>query len=52
MQGPRLTVPHPRWCERAFVLYPLADVSPLRVAPEDLERVAGQVIERVPMVSP
>ena len=51
MDSPRLKLPHPRWRERAFVLYPLADVSPLRVAPEDLERVAGQVIERVPMAS-
>ena len=46
MQSPRLTLPHPRWRERAFVLVPLADVWPQRVGPEDLARVAGQAIER------
>jgi len=46
MHSPRLTLPHPRWRERAFVLYPLADVWPQRVGPEDLARVVGQVIER------
>lgn len=47
VQSPRLTVPHPRWQERAFVLLPLADVWPERVKPEDLTRVAGQGIERL-----
>lgn len=46
MHSPRLTLPHPRWRERAFVLVPLADVWPQRVGPEDLARVAGQAIER------
>jgi 2-amino-4-hydroxy-6-hydroxymethyldihydropteridine diphosphokinase len=41
-------LPHPRWRERAFVLFPLADVWPERVSPEDLMRVAGQGIERLP----
>jgi 2-amino-4-hydroxy-6-hydroxymethyldihydropteridine diphosphokinase len=45
--SPRLTVPHPRWRERAFVLFPLVDVWPERVSPEDLMRVAGQGIESV-----
>jgi 2-amino-4-hydroxy-6-hydroxymethyldihydropteridine diphosphokinase len=49
MHSPRLTVPHPRWRERAFVLVPLADVWPQRVGPEDLARVAGQAIERLPL---
>jgi len=44
--SPRLTLPHPRWHERAFVLYPLADVWPQRVNPEDLMRLAIQGIER------
>ena len=44
--SPRLTLPHPRWRERAFVLYPLADVWPQRVNPEDLTRLAIQGIER------
>lgn len=46
MHSPRLTLPHPRWRERAFVLFPLADVWPQRVGPEDLARVAGQAIGR------
>jgi 2-amino-4-hydroxy-6-hydroxymethyldihydropteridine diphosphokinase len=46
MHSPRLTLPHPRWRERAFVLFPLADVWPQRVGPEDFARVAGQAIER------
>ncbi|WP_291934362.1 2-amino-4-hydroxy-6-hydroxymethyldihydropteridine diphosphokinase [Limnohabitans sp.] len=46
MHSPRLTLPHPRWRERAFVLVPLADVWPQRVGPEDLARVSGQAIER------
>ena len=48
MHSPRLTLPHSRWSERAFVLYPLADVWPQRVSPQDLTRVAGQAIERLP----
>ena len=46
MQSPHLTLPHPRWRERAFVLVPLADVWQLRVSPEYLARVAGQAIQR------
>jgi 2-amino-4-hydroxy-6-hydroxymethyldihydropteridine diphosphokinase len=48
--SPRLTVPHPRWQERAFVLFPLADVWPEQVNPEDLALLSGQGIERLPMV--
>ena len=44
MHSPRLTLPHPRWRERAFVLFPLADLQPDWVSPEDLVRVAGQAI--------
>jgi 2-amino-4-hydroxy-6-hydroxymethyldihydropteridine diphosphokinase len=47
MHSPRLTLPHPRWRERAFVLYPLADVWPEQVTPADLSRVAGQGVERL-----
>jgi 2-amino-4-hydroxy-6-hydroxymethyldihydropteridine diphosphokinase len=49
IHSPRLTLPHPRWRERAFVLVPLADVWPQRVGPEDLARVAAQAIERLPL---
>jgi len=52
MHSPRLTLPHPRWHERAFVLVPLADVWPQRVGPEDLARVAGQAIECLPLECP
>jgi 2-amino-4-hydroxy-6-hydroxymethyldihydropteridine diphosphokinase len=50
--SPRLTLPHPRWQDRAFVLFPLADVWPERVHAEDLMRVAGQGIERLPDDAP
>jgi 2-amino-4-hydroxy-6-hydroxymethyldihydropteridine diphosphokinase len=52
MNSPRLTLPHPRWRERAFVLVPLADVWPQRVGLEDLARVADQAIERLPLECP
>jgi 2-amino-4-hydroxy-6-hydroxymethyldihydropteridine diphosphokinase len=52
MQSPHLTLPHPRWRERAFVLVPLAEVWPQRVGPGDLARVADQAIERLPLKCP
>jgi 2-amino-4-hydroxy-6-hydroxymethyldihydropteridine diphosphokinase len=45
MDSPRLTLPHPRMWERAFVLYPLADLAPEWVTPAHWARVAGQKIE-------
>ena len=47
VQSTRLTVPHPRMRERAFVLRPLADIAPHLVTPQDLARVAGQRVERL-----
>jgi 2-amino-4-hydroxy-6-hydroxymethyldihydropteridine diphosphokinase len=47
LQSPRLTVPHPRMWQRAFVLVPLAELAPNRVPPAALAAVAGQAIERV-----
>ena len=44
IQSPRLTVPHPRLYERAFVLLPLADVAPERVSEADLAAVQSQDI--------
>ncbi|NCT98865.1 MAG: 2-amino-4-hydroxy-6-hydroxymethyldihydropteridine diphosphokinase [Comamonadaceae bacterium] len=47
IDSPTLTLPHPRWRERAFVLLPLAEVAPHRVPAEALAAVAGQAIERL-----
>lgn len=42
---PGLSVPHPRWLERAFVLLPLAELLPQRVNATQLQAVAAQRIE-------
>lgn len=42
-----LVLPHPRWHERAFVVMPLAEISPERITQSQLEAVRGQSIERV-----
>jgi len=47
IESARLTLPHPRLHERAFVLWPLAEIAPERVSAAALERVAGQRIERL-----
>jgi len=47
IESDRLTLPHPRLHERAFVLWPLAEIAPERVSAAALERVAGQRIEKL-----
>jgi 2-amino-4-hydroxy-6-hydroxymethyldihydropteridine diphosphokinase len=47
IDGPTLTVPHPRMRERAFVLMPLAEIAPDRVDAAWLSAVSGQSIERL-----
>ena len=52
VSSPALTVPHPRMHQRAFVLVPLAEIAPALVSPQQLQAVAGQVIERLVEPSP
>jgi 2-amino-4-hydroxy-6-hydroxymethyldihydropteridine diphosphokinase len=47
IDSPSLTVPHPRWRERAFVLVPLAEIAPDRLPSGWQAGVAGQAIERL-----
>ena len=52
IDSPRLTVPHPRWRSRAFVLRPLADVAPERVSAQALQAVQDQPIHALEEPAP
>jgi 2-amino-4-hydroxy-6-hydroxymethyldihydropteridine diphosphokinase len=43
LDSPELTVPHPRWRERRFVLAPLAELAPDLVDAEAIAAAGGQV---------
>ena len=47
IDSPRLTVPHPRMWQRAFVLVPLAEIAPGLVSPVQLKAVASQAVTRI-----
>jgi 2-amino-4-hydroxy-6-hydroxymethyldihydropteridine diphosphokinase len=56
LDTPDLTLPHPRWRERAFVLVPLAEIAPERViggirVRDALARVDATGIEQLPPLS-
>ncbi|TNF59074.1 MAG: 2-amino-4-hydroxy-6-hydroxymethyldihydropteridine diphosphokinase [Burkholderiales bacterium] len=48
IDSPRLTVPHPRMWQRAFVLVPLKEIAPEMVRDHEPGQFAGQVVERLP----
>lgn len=52
IDSPRLTVPHPRMHERAFVLVPLAEIAPERVSAAQLGAVSEQRIDKLDRSAP
>ncbi len=47
MDSERLTLPHPRMLQRAFVLVPLAEIAPDLLSAEQLQAVQHQAIARL-----
>ncbi len=47
IESARLTVPHPRMTQRAFVLVPLSEIAPGQVSAAALDAVKHQAIERL-----
>jgi len=45
MDTDRLTIPHPRWKQRRFVLAPLRDLDPDLVSEDDLRLADGTVVQ-------
>jgi len=43
LDDPELTVPHPRWRQRRFVLAPLGELAPDLVGDADLDAAGGRV---------
>ena len=47
IQSQALTVPHPRMRQRAFVLKPLSELSPLKVSAQELQSVQFQTLQKL-----
>ena len=47
LNTPELSLPHPRWQARAFVVWPLAEVLPERVSADTIASVQGQIISKI-----
>ena len=43
LNEPELTIPHPRWKDRRFVLVPMREIAPDLVDDHDIDRAEGRV---------